>query len=115
MFVSNTVILLYLTFKEKIMVQQKPYEGSLKWAIYGMSVATWMFILASGYVITRIIDGNWSSWQLPAILGIFWIVPVIIAAMYTSIGDVKYGIEYEMNQSKEKAAKAKVKEEVKTK
>ena len=78
------------------------YENSFKWAIYGMSVAALMMILVAAYVIVRIADGMWTSWQLPAILGVVFITIVPISAMFTSLGDVKREIDKEIAKEKDK-------------
>lgn len=87
------------------MTEQKPYESAMKWTIYGMGVAALLFIFAAIYSITRIVDGKWLSWQLPAILGILFIVAVTISAMFTSISDIKGEIAKETQRVKEKTAK----------
>ena len=83
------------------------YEHSFKWAIYGISVASFLFILAAVYTIVRIVDGAWTDWKLPSILVIVFIVIVPISAMFTSLGDVKREIAKEM-------AKVKGKKDLKT-
>lgn len=90
-----------------------PYEHSFKWTVYGMSVGAFFMVMAAIWGITRVIDGHWLSWQLPAVIGIITFVIVAISAMFTSLGDVKAEIDKELNKAKIKE-KSEVKE-IKTK
>jgi len=76
-------------------MKKENYQESFKWAVYGMCVASLLFVLVATYFIVRIIDGNWTSWQLPAILLIIFFVAIPISAMFTSLGDIKREIEKE--------------------
>ena len=78
------------------------YEHAFKWAVYGISVATLLFVLGAAYAIVRIIDGMWASWQLPVILGIAFMVIVPISAMFTSLGDIKTEIAKEAEKKEKK-------------
>jgi len=73
-------------------------KNILKWAIFGMSVGALFIILISTYLIVRIIDGQWASWQLPVILVIVFLTVVTIAAMFTSIPEMKTEIEKELSK-----------------
>jgi len=75
----------------------KKYTGEFKWVVFGMIVATWLFVLAAAWLITRIFDGNWSDWRLPATLSIVFIVMVIIGGMFTSLSDIKKELDKEKN------------------
>lgn len=77
----------------------KKYEKtSMRWAIYGMSVASLLFILVATYLIVRIIDGQWASWQLPTILVIVFFVLVPVSAMWTSVPEVRKEINKDNDQ-----------------
>jgi len=78
------------------------HEYSFKWAVYGISVAAFLFILAAIYLVTRIIDTRWLDWKLPVILGIIFCVVVPISAMFTSLGDIKKEMKKEQEQAKKK-------------
>lgn len=67
---------------------------AFRWAIYGISVASLLFVMAGVYLIVRICDGNWADWKLPTILGIIWLVLVIISAMFVAIPEIKNGIKF---------------------
>jgi len=79
-------------------VRQTQYQSELRWAIYGICVASLLFLLGAVYLIVRLIDSNWADWQLPTILGIVWLVLVIIGAMVFAIPE----ISRELKRSKEK-------------
>ena len=66
-------------------------------------------VMAATFVIIRIVDGKWLSWQLPVILGIIFIVLVAVSAMFTSLGDVRTEInkEFEKIEAKLKAKEQK--------
>lgn len=70
----------------------------MRWAIYGMSVASLLFILVATYLIVRIIDGQWASWQLPTILVIVFFVLVPVSAMWTSVPEVRKEINKDNDQ-----------------
>lgn len=82
--------------------KNQEYKGTMKWVIYGMCVASLLFISGATYAIVRIIDGNWTDWKFPAILGIICFVLVTVSAMFTSLGDVKMGIDLEIQKTREK-------------
>jgi len=77
-------------------------DSSVKWVIFGLSVAALFWIFVGAWAIVRIIDGEWLGWQLPAILGVIYIVVVPIGAMFTSIGDISAEIEKERARKEEK-------------
>ena len=77
------------------MKKQKNYPGSLRWAIYGMSVAGLFMITIAAYLIVRITDGNWANWELLACLVIGFIVTTAIGAMFTAIPEIKKEIDRE--------------------
>ena len=80
------------------MNKQQLEKTAFKWAVYGISVGTLFILMAASYIIVRIIDGMWLSWQLPVILGIVFIVLVAISAMFTSISDIKTEIKKELEK-----------------
>jgi|GEM_PF-1686802 len=77
-------------------------KQSLRWTVFGMVVASQLFILTAIYLIFRITDGRWSDWQLPVILSIVFLTTVIIGAMFTAIPEIKDGIKSEMEKKNEK-------------
>jgi len=83
--------------------QEQHYEHAFKWAVYGICVAAFLFILGAVYAVTRVIDGNWTDWKLPVILGIIFLVVVPISAMFTSLSDIKTEIEKEIEKEKNKS------------
>lgn len=46
-------------------------------------------LMAGAYLIVRIADGNWASWQLPVIMGIVYIITMGIFAMVFSLKTIK--------------------------
>ena len=76
-------------------------ETAFRWAIYGISVGALFLVLAATYLIVRVADGNWASWQLPAILGIIFLTIVPISAMFTSLPDIKKEIDKEFSNQPE--------------
>ena len=71
------------------------------WVVFGIGAGATLILLAAAYAIVRIADGMWTSWQLPAILGIAWFVLVSIGAMLFSIKTVKQEMEREMEKGRE--------------
>jgi len=92
-------------------MDKKQFEKTaFRWTVYAFCVGTLLILLAATYIVVRIIDGMWASWQLPVILGIVFFVLVSISAMFTSLGDVRTEINKEFAKVE---AKAKAKEEKK--
>ena len=85
------------------MNKQQMEKTAFKWAIYGISVAALFILMVASFVIVRIADSMWLSWQLPVILGVAFIVVVSISAMFTSLGDVRVEINKELKKMEEKA------------
>jgi len=77
-------------------------KTTLRWAIYGISVAALLFVLAAAYIIVRVADGNWANWQLPVILAVVWLTLVIVSAMVVAIPEIKSEIAKELAKNKEK-------------
>lgn len=64
-------------------------SNNFHWAVFGIGAGA-LFMLVTGiYLIVRIIDGNWASWQLPVIIVIVYIITVSIFAMVFSLKTVK--------------------------
>ena len=78
------------------------FKESLRWAIYGISIAALFILGVAVYLITRIVDGNWTDWKLPAIMGIVFVVLVSISSMYSAIPEIKNEIEKEAKKEKRK-------------
>ena len=74
---------------------KKHFNGEFRWAVYGMCVAALFIVLLATWVITRIIDCNWTSWQLPAILAISFLVIVSISGMFSALPEIKKELEKE--------------------
>ena len=86
------------------MDKQQFEKTAFKWTVYGISVGTLLMVMVATFAIVRIVDGKWLSWQLPAILGIVFIVVVSVSAMFTSLGDVRTEINKEFAKVEAKAA-----------
>jgi len=96
------------------MDKQQIEKTAFKWAVYGICVGSLFMLMAASFAIVRIIDGRWLSWQLPAVLGIVFIVLVSISAMFTSLGDVRTEINRELKKMEEKGEAKKAKQQQKS-
>ena len=77
------------------MGKSKQRSNEFAWAVFGISAGSFLTLLIATWLIVRITDGNWLSWQLPSILGIVFIVVVCIAAMFFALPEIKKEIEKE--------------------
>ena len=62
------------------------------WVVFGIGAAALFMLMIGALLVIRIIDGDWLSWKLPAILGIVYIVTVSVFALVFSLKTVKQEI-----------------------
>ena len=63
------------------------------WVVFGICAGALFMLMLGTIVIMRIIDGQWLSWQLPAVMGVAYIVLVSVVAMFFAIKTVKQEID----------------------
>jgi len=68
-------------------------KQNLRWTIFGLAVTTLLFVLAATYLIVRICDGYWASWQLPVVLVVVFLTVVSIGGMWVALPDIKKEIK----------------------
>ena len=68
-----------------------------QWSIFGVCSTALFIVLMGVYLIARITDGKWASWQLPVILVIGWLVSTIVGALFCSLKNIRI----ELKETKE--------------
>ena len=67
-----------------------PRPEEFHWVVYGIGSGALLIAMAAAFLIVRVIDGLWSSWQLPAILAIVWFMTVSVFALVFALKTVKH-------------------------
>ena len=63
------------------------------WVVFGIGAGVLFVLTVAAFAIVRIADGMWLSWQLPAIMGIAFLVLVSVVAMLLTIKTVKQELD----------------------
>ncbi|MCL2846992.1 MAG: hypothetical protein FWE38_04865 [Firmicutes bacterium] len=82
-------------------MRDKYLKSDFKWVVFGLGVASVLILSIVAWLIVRIVDGNWASWQLPTILGIAWLAVTIVVAMFVALPDIKKELEKEAEKGEE--------------
>jgi|GEM_PF-5940512 len=59
------------------------------WVVFGIAAGALFLVAGAAYAVWHLIDGNWTNWQIPAIIGICYIVVVSLAAMFLALKTIK--------------------------
>ena len=68
------------------------------WVVFGIGAGALFLLMAGALLIIRVVDGNWLSWQLPAIFGIVYFMVVSVFALVFSIKTVKQEMDMQNNK-----------------
>ena len=84
----------------------KPKQPDLRpedfhWVVYGIGAGILLIVLTSVFLIIRIIDKNWTNWQLPVIMTIAYFMTVSIFAMVFSLKTIKQEMDAQQKKTKE--------------
>ena len=90
--------------KEKKQQHVRPED--YHWVVFGVGAGMLLMLMVGAFLIVRIFDGMWTSWQLPASMVIVFFIIVSVAALVLSLVTIKQDMRaYERSKPKNKTSK----------